>query len=542
MATSRRPAGKSLDDAPAYSGNNDRSRPSDKVDVFSFKDYEGKWVHLRPLGDIYSYGVHWVAVKMENGIPSKNSFSQPCAAYDRNSWQKDSTKRCAWCEAEERLSSGTREKPVKPVRFAEDKYINVIVRAIQKKPPEDLGEPTDAEAESGCKEKGSDAWTPVRSLKLPTSLLRNMKSFKALNTHEDEDGTTVEKSIADPKYGCDISIMYDSKAAPAQQYQCQKGEASPLKKSERRYLIWDNSDLVPEVTYKDSLAEYKRWAVKAGIADVAEEEPSSRKRSRDEDDDDEDSGLDDDTSSKGKSMKKAPNKTKKPVIDDDIDDDLIDDEDDDEDDEPVVKKKKPVKAAPVKKPVKRAAVEDDDDDDADDDDDDEDDEDDAPPPKKAKKPLPAKAGKKPKKPPVDEDEDDDDDDDADDDDDDDDDDEAPPPKKSKKPLPAKAGKKRPPVDEDEDDDDDDDADDDDDDDDDEPPARKPVKKPLPAKAGKKPKKPPVEDDEDDDEDDEADDDDDDEDDEPPKKVAKKPAAKATKGKKKADDDDEFDDL
>lgn len=400
--------GRDIDDVEVGGGQGKRVKPDELVDVLKLPPK--KYMSLRLIGQAFLYGGHWVKTKTKEGKPSQ--FYAPCLAFDSETGKHDSTKKCPWCDHEG-----------EEVRFAVDTWTNAIVRDLQKKKPAEVEEPTEEELESGFKSKDSESWTPVLAFRMGTSVVRSVKELRELNTVDTDEGTKAF-GMTHPKYGCDIQIKHNPDAAPAQQYTVQKGgEPTPLKKSERGYLIWDLSNLQPDMpNYESALKDYVRWAEKMGLA-------TPKKKGKAVPDDDGSTGMDDDEDEDEMPRKKSPakaatKKTRTPPPDDD-----------DEDDEPAPKPKRRApppedddeeEPAPKKKVTKKPIDEDDEDEDpppktkkkvsrpADDDEDDEpvakkaaakksrfaddDDEDEDPPPKATKKKAP---------PPDDEDEDDD---------------------------------------------------------------------------------------------------------------------------------------
>ena len=496
MTTKRK--GFDADEVHVPSSNESRPRPDELVDILELSK---KWRPIRPIGQIFPYGIHWVTTTKRDG--GKGSFPTPCVAFDPETGERDSTKHCPWCEYMEN-HKGTKENP-SLVRFTTDYWMNVIDRRAQEDAPSKRPRLEPEEKESGFKSKDSDSWTPVRAHRLNGQDLRKMRSLRDLNTHKIK-GKTETMSVFSPEYGRDVNVVYDKEdKVPTNRFKVNLGDHTPLTEEEANYLIWDLSSLSDIPSEAEANAEYSRWAKRMKVDGDGEDEDEDKpkRKSRSE-------ALND--------KKKASNAALRNALDDDDEDEDDDppvkkgrkpvvDDDEDEDDDPPVKKGKP--APKGKKPV----VEDDDDDDEDEDDD---------PPVKKGKPAP-----KGKKPVID-----------DDDDEDEDEDDEPPSKKGK---PAPKGKK-PVVDDDEDEDDEDD----------EPPSKK-------GKAPAKGKKPVVDDDEDEDEDDDPppkkakaavkgkkpvvvdDDEDEDEDDEPPSKKAKTAGKKpVAKGKKSVVDDDDED--
>ena len=405
--------GKGINIDDVNTGRNDRGpKPGELVDILQ---YSIKYTTIRLFGEVFAYGGHWVQTKTRDG--KKAQFYTPCTAFDPETGRRDTSKKCAWCD---------HEGP--EVRFAVDYYSNGILRREQKAKPERLPKPTAEEVETGFKVKGTDTWTPVKAIRMSTSVIRGVKELKELNVHENAEGTSVAYSVSHPKFGMDVMIKKDENAAPANMYSVQRGENRPLTKEERQYLTWDLSNLVQYPKEEDAQKEYVKWATRMGLIKKKDEddEEAPRKKSKsqrqadfDDEDEDEDSkpkkskrsaALDDDDDdfeppkSKGKAKKRA-------VPDDDDDDEGTGDVDlDDEDEDPPPKKAKSRRAPPP---------DDDDDDDVpppksrkrspppDDDDEDE------PPPKKRRSPPPddddedEPPPKKRRAPPPDEDEDDD---------------------------------------------------------------------------------------------------------------------------------------
>lgn len=427
MATTKK-TGMDMDDV-VVQGKGDVRKPEDMVDVYALPDK--KYVKLRPFGSVHPYQGHWIETKKKDG--GKGTYYYPCAAFDIESGQADSTKHCPFCADESGL-----------VRTSTDYFFNAIHRREQQNKPVKI-RATAGETESGFKEKSSESWTPVKAVRVTGATLRKIQGLKQLNTVENADGDSVNYGVSHPKYGADISIKKDKDLPPATMYDVQFGAQTALTKEERAYLIWDLNALMVTPTEKDAESEYMKWATRMGLKKAG---PAKGKKSVDADDDGDDSDEDDEDTPKAKVKAKVTPKAKKPAAADE-DDDFDEDE---EEDTPKAKGK--AKPAPAKG---KKVVDEDEDDDLDDDEEDEDDEP-APKSKGKAKPAPAKG----KKPAADED------DDFDDEDDEDDEEDEPAPKK--KAAPAK-GKKV--VDED---------DEDEEDDEDDEPA--PKKKAVPAK-GKK---------------------------------------------------------
>jgi hypothetical protein len=512
-ANKRRASGKDFDDVPT-SGYGEKSRkPTEQVQMLNTPD--GKWTLFRPIGPAYSYAGHWITVTKKDGKLSQ--FYMACAAWDPESVQRqggNGAEHCKFCALEAFYKENDTPRDDRKSRFTVDHYANVISRVEQKRKPEDAFI-SEAEAETGFKVLDSDSWTPVRVVRMTDNVVRKVKGIRELNVHEDENGDTQTYPASHKKYGCDIQLKYTAKNPPATRYETNRGNPTPLKKSEAGYLVWDLSDLTDYPTTAEMAAEFDSWAARNHVVVPGlTKKVAGKGKPAPVDDEDEDDGeeevpkakakrkpapvadeFEDDGEDEAPAPKAKPKKKPAPVDDDE-------EFSDDEDDAPPPKAKKP-------EPKRQAEPEDDFEDDdtpppkakkpaakkpAPVDDDDDEFEDDTPAPPKGKKPAakkpavvedddefeeedtpPPKAKAKPgKKPPVVED-------------DDDFEDDEPTPPKAKKPAAAPAKKKPAPVEDDEEFEEDD-----------EPPARKPAAKAKPAAAPAKKKRPPVEDDDDDD--------------------------------------------
>lgn len=435
-------------DKKGHVGTEKQPRIDDLIDLLKLKP--GKWMNLRLVGPVFSYGMHWIEIETKEGKLTK--LGKQCLAYSDEIESKDSTIDCPYCELDGYINTHY--------------YTNVIVRDLEDDKPAKIRVSSE-EKQTGFKDKDSESWTPVRVLRLPAGAAAKLHSLSELNKHGAK-GAKKSYPLSDERYGRDLLVMWDKDAAPANQYNFQLGEPSEL---DEDYLLYNIEDMITPESYDKAEKEAERLSERMVGGDDEEDEdddedyaPSKSKKSapakkggKKPVDEDEDEDDDEEEEPPAKSKKSAPAKKSKKPVDEDDEDDF----DEDEEDEPPAKSKKA--------PAKKSKVDDEDDEDDFDEDDeddfDEDDEEDEPPAKKS-----AKKSKKP----------------VNDDDDDDDDDE--PPVKSKKPV-----KKSKVVD-----DDDDDDDDFDEDDDDEPPVKS---KKAPAKKSKK----PVDDDDEDDDDDDFED-------------------------------------
>ena len=392
---------------------------------------KNKWVQLRLLAlDLLPVKRHWVNIiagkdKREVKIP------KICVSFDPAT---EGTKKGVKCCYDDLADGGKGEL------F----YLgNVISRAEQEDAPAKPRRPGSEERESGFKDMTTESWTPVRVLRITSSLAKKIQGLKELNKHKLKAGVKTF-DVSDERYGVDINVKHDPDAKGAEQYQVNLGDKSALTEDEKGYLVWELSEDILDKLGRETPEEAKKEL--KGMQIVGDDRLDE---DADDEDDEDDEGIDLGSKSKGK-KKAAPapaakGKKKAAPVDDDEDEDDDDDfDDEDEDDEPVVKSKKKVVAPPAAKGKKKVAVEEDEDDeDEDDEDEDEDDEDDEPVAKSKKKVAPPAAkGKKKVAVEEDEDEDDEDEDDEDEDDEDEDDEEDEPVVKSKKKVVAPVAKKK----------------------------------------------------------------------------------------------------
>ena len=368
----------------------------------------GDPVVVRVVGDVVGYGIHKIKVLKKDG--SETTINKPCLAYDPETDSVDSTKPCPYCK----MPSGQGE-----IQYNSHLYFaNVIVRELQEQAPRKLPNLTAKEQKTGIKDADSSSWTPVRVMRIPSTLAQRLKKLGERNivVHP----TSKAKKAFDvnhPKYGIDLEVSFDKNATPANMYSADKTESpsgkkySPLSEEEQAYLLYDLNALYTNEEMAEAKKEAKslndRW-YGAEDGDDEDDRPSrkgkpaakSRKPSRDEDDDADDDFEDDEDFEldKPKRGAKPAAKSRKPSRDED-EDDFDDDDLDDEDfelDKPT-RGKKP--AAKSRKPSR---------DEADEDFEDEDDDEEEARPSRSKKPAPkAKPSRKPSR---DEDEDFDDDD------------------------------------------------------------------------------------------------------------------------------------
>lgn len=347
----------------------------------------GDPINVRIVGDVVGFGIHKIKVTKKDG--SETTINKPCLAYDAETDSIDSTKPCPYCK----LPSGSKE-----IQYNSHLYFaNVIVRELQEQAPRKLPQLTAKEKKTGIKELGSSSWTPVRVMRIPSTLAQRLKKLGERNivVHP----TTKAKKAFDvnhPKYGIDLEVSFDKNATPANMYSADKTESpsgkkySPLDEDEQGYLLYELGSLYTVEDMAEAKKEAKslhdRWYGDEDDEDEDDDRPtrskskakpaSKSRKSRDEDEDDGDDFEDDedfdldDTPKRGAKSKPSKSRSRDDDDDEDFDDDLDDlDDDEDEDERPSRSKSKakPKPAAKSRKPSRDEYEDDADDEDFDED-------------------------------------------------------------------------------------------------------------------------------------------------------------------------------
>lgn len=338
---------------PSVGGRRETVKISDLVEMLEWPK-KGKGVTVRLVGPIAGRGIHKIKVRKKDG--NEVEIQKPCLAYNPKTDDKDSTVKCPYCKM-----------PAELAKFSKLYFGNAIVRELQEDKPGKLKRPTKGETETGFKEMDSDTWTPVRVVRIPSSLMLRIKQLGEKNIVKSKTGDKKHFFPMHEKFGFDLDITFDKTLPAASMYSADRTESpdgekySVLTEDEGNYLLWDTDQVYPAEDFEEAKKEAKSLQDRWGGGD------------KDEDDEDDE---DDEPKSRKKPLSKAKH------VDEDEDDMDLDDEDD-EDDAPKKSSKKP--AAKGKKP---ADDEDDDEDEDDSDDlDDEDEEEEAPPKRTAKKPA-----------------------------------------------------------------------------------------------------------------------------------------------------------
>jgi hypothetical protein len=216
-------------DNPNVISGNKAPRIEELTQVLQFPPDE--YVSLRLYGPLFSVVYIWFKLKTKEG--KIVSIPKLCLDYDPIE-QKFVRDICPY-----RASGKGRQAQV----F----YCNAIIRDIQENEPRKLPKHTKFESKTrslvpGSKEKffvkelNSKSYTPMRLVRLTSTTAESIVKLSKLNPHK-IDGRKVYCNVADPKYGRDISILYNPNAQGTKMYDVQMGDKAPIKKSEMSYLM-----------------------------------------------------------------------------------------------------------------------------------------------------------------------------------------------------------------------------------------------------------------------------------------------------------------
>jgi hypothetical protein len=300
--------------AKPKTGRKDNLRLEEVVELMEWQPDELS--RFRLIGDqILGVKRHWI--KIYAGKERKEiKIPRYCLAHNPVNEDEPTGQECPYCT----LSHGGSD--TNATASTEFFYLmNAIDREEQENEPAKKASPTKKEAKTGFKDKTSKTWTPVKVVRLPSSVARRIQELKDLNVKKDKaTGKSKSYDLDHPKFGCDIMVRYKPKASGTDKYSTDKGDRTPLTDEEKEYLTYN---LTPEIltltglmTEKEAKEDFKRNEYVGG--DMEEDE-------------------DDDAYSLGKKKSK---KKKKKSSDDDAPKKKKKKKSSDEDDAPKKKKKK----------------------------------------------------------------------------------------------------------------------------------------------------------------------------------------------------------
>ena len=353
----------------------DSLRLDELVDMVTFPDKQ--WVILRFL-ETDPLHVRQAWIKIFAGREEKREITIPRFVVNFDPNNPSVPKKGIRCPYSE-LATGEKDSPV---RVSDFWLMNAIDRDKQEEgPPRRAGKPTKEERTSGFKDIRSDSWTPVRVVRVTSTMVARMQELSEDNIKR-EKGSKKQYDATHPEHGFDVRIKYKKDAPGTDKYSIDKvdGGGVPLTAEEKKYLVWDLReellDMAGRLSEEQALEDIKRMEIVGDIPHYDDDDkPSRSRRSRSlDDDDDEDdkpvrkkkkrSSLDDDDDDKP--VKK---KGKRPFDDDDDDKPVRKkkrsslDDDDDDDDKPVRKKSSVKSSSKPAAKSKRSSIDDDDEDD-----------------------------------------------------------------------------------------------------------------------------------------------------------------------------------
>lgn len=230
-------------------------RVSDFVEIFDRKEYTNNYATIRLLGPVAQTHMHIIKSKTKDG--KEVMYYQPCCNFDPVT-QAPVDNGCPYCEA----------GIPKTIKY----YENAIIRKL-----ESQGEPGNSKPRTAyenevrvlgdmkcyMKENKTDgAWTPVRVVEIPKSLVQKLKNLENLNYYKDENGERKTTSLTDLKYGVDLLIRYSpDQKEPAQMYDVQRDyetTKTPISSEDRKKLLLWNIYCMPEVDVERIKSEFKR--------------------------------------------------------------------------------------------------------------------------------------------------------------------------------------------------------------------------------------------------------------------------------------------
>lgn len=264
MSNKRR--GHDFNEVRTNSGGDRAPSIRDQVDQFKFP--ADKFVTVRIISPVFMYAGYWVQTKKKDG--GKAKFYMPSPSYNPESQSFDSTVFDPFFEYSRNEKDVDREHRL--VQVQKYGYCNAIIMHEEARRPERIPRPTEQELQTGFKEKDSDSWTPVKVLRLSSTMMEQIQGIAQTNIVTNRTtGETKAMSIAHPKFGMTIRIKHSPNKPAASQYQILPGDKLPLNERQMKYLTWDLSDLErpePEDRIRES---YDRWAEKMGITESGDD-------------------------------------------------------------------------------------------------------------------------------------------------------------------------------------------------------------------------------------------------------------------------------
>ena len=245
---------------------NQRKRLEELVDIYKIPS---EWGQVRFLPDVTSYYVYWITTKTKEGEKAK-AFPKICLDYNPDTEEFDKEV-CPYRKGQ--LGRGQKI------------YLGqVIVRDLQQNEPRKIPKHTRKERKRQKdkqgnrvyrKEQGSGSWTPVRVVRLPSSLVMSLKNLRALNKYK---GKIYD--ITDVEHGADVYLSHDPKIEGTQQYKVQLAEQNSLTKEELKYLRYPIHNLMEPESLEEAKEECRR--IRTRLWKDKEDDTSDKSKSRDD--------------------------------------------------------------------------------------------------------------------------------------------------------------------------------------------------------------------------------------------------------------------
>ena len=204
---------------------------------------EGEWDTIRLLGQIVRLQLHWIPVKGKTG--KTTSYPVLCR---KNGGEE---KHCILCDV-----LGMPGTVV---------LSNAIIRDKQESPPIKSKRIPPKGAEYRC--MGDKWWSPIEVIQFPTGAAQRVKNQGSLNKVRGKDGKIRAMNMAHPKYGRDLMILYDPTAQGAAMYDIQRGDRTPLSKTEKLYLLYDLEKVFDYIPENKSILEALQKAYDQEVVD-----------------------------------------------------------------------------------------------------------------------------------------------------------------------------------------------------------------------------------------------------------------------------------
>ena len=239
---------------PSVGGRRETVKVSDQVEMLDWPK-GGKSIAIRPVGPLAARGIHKIKVRKKDG--TEVEIQKACLAFDPATDEKDSTKKCPYCKM-----------PAELAKFSKLYFINAIVRPLQEDKPNKLKKITKEEDETGFKSMDSDSWTPVRVVRVPSSLALRFKQLGDKNVVKNKTGDKKAFPVMHEKYGFDLDVSFDKNLPAANMYSADRAEGpeggrySPLTEEEDGYLLWDTDPLYAPEDFEEAKKEAEAVAEK----------------------------------------------------------------------------------------------------------------------------------------------------------------------------------------------------------------------------------------------------------------------------------------